>query len=177
MYSDKDQTFFFPTSWLKIRIAKVDLKLIFSAFFTICLEEDSGFSSWSLWSSCTKTCTDVQTPAVKSRHRLCARPPCSGSAHQEKACNLPQCPGLTVTVPSPGQFWQVSLRTNPTFYIFLFIVIFLNAAIIKKQRAWLVPKKTDLFGKTVTEALFTLSQVRTTNVNISLGDLCYRPTE
>uniref|UniRef100_A0A087Y443 SCO-spondin n=1 Tax=Poecilia formosa TaxID=48698 RepID=A0A087Y443_POEFO len=55
-------------------------------------EDDSGFSSWSLWSSCTKTCTDVQSPAVKSRHRLCAKPPCSGSAHQEKACNLPQCP-------------------------------------------------------------------------------------
>uniref|UniRef100_A0A3B3Y4G4 Uncharacterized protein n=1 Tax=Poecilia mexicana TaxID=48701 RepID=A0A3B3Y4G4_9TELE len=41
---------------------------------------------------------------IQSRHRLCAKPPCSGSAHQEKACNLPQCPGLTVTVPSLGHF-------------------------------------------------------------------------
>uniref|UniRef100_A0A3Q3AAE4 SCO-spondin n=1 Tax=Kryptolebias marmoratus TaxID=37003 RepID=A0A3Q3AAE4_KRYMA len=58
-----------------------------------CPEEDSSFSPWSLWSPCTKTCTDVQTPAVKFRHRQCAKPPCSGSSHQEKACNLPQCPG------------------------------------------------------------------------------------
>ncbi|KAK5602651.1 hypothetical protein CRENBAI_005750 [Crenichthys baileyi] len=56
-------------------------------------QEDSGFSLWSLWSSCSKTCTDVQTPAVKSRHRLCGKPPCSGNSLQEKACNLPQCPG------------------------------------------------------------------------------------
>uniref|UniRef100_A0A3Q2CH68 SCO-spondin n=1 Tax=Cyprinodon variegatus TaxID=28743 RepID=A0A3Q2CH68_CYPVA len=58
-----------------------------------CPEDDSGFSPWSLWSSCTKTCTDVQSPATKSRHRQCAKPPCSGISHQEKACNLPQCPG------------------------------------------------------------------------------------
>ncbi|XP_072234960.1 SCO-spondin [Leuresthes tenuis] len=56
-------------------------------------EEDFGFSSWSLWSPCSKTCTDVQSPARKSRHRQCVRPPCSGNSHYEKACNLPQCPG------------------------------------------------------------------------------------
>uniref|UniRef100_A0A8C7VBG6 SCO-spondin n=1 Tax=Oryzias sinensis TaxID=183150 RepID=A0A8C7VBG6_9TELE len=55
--------------------------------------EDSGFSPWSTWSPCTKTCTDVQSPAVKSRHRSCVRPPCSGNSHQDKPCNLPQCPG------------------------------------------------------------------------------------
>uniref|UniRef100_A0A8C7WLU6 SCO-spondin n=1 Tax=Oryzias sinensis TaxID=183150 RepID=A0A8C7WLU6_9TELE len=54
---------------------------------------DSGFSPWSTWSPCTKTCTDVQSPAVKSRHRSCVRPPCSGNSHQDKPCNLPQCPG------------------------------------------------------------------------------------
>uniref|UniRef100_H2LGR4 Subcommissural organ spondin n=1 Tax=Oryzias latipes TaxID=8090 RepID=H2LGR4_ORYLA len=53
----------------------------------------SGFSPWSTWSPCTKTCTDVQSPAVKSRHRSCVRPPCSGNSHQDKPCNLPQCPG------------------------------------------------------------------------------------
>ncbi|XP_037550324.1 SCO-spondin-like [Nematolebias whitei] len=56
-------------------------------------EEDSGFLSWSLWSPCTKTCTDVQSPAVKFRHRQCAKAVCFGISHQEKACNLPQCPG------------------------------------------------------------------------------------
>uniref|UniRef100_A0A3P8NP04 SCO-spondin n=1 Tax=Astatotilapia calliptera TaxID=8154 RepID=A0A3P8NP04_ASTCA len=56
-------------------------------------EEDSGFSPWSPWSPCTKTCTDALSPALKSRHRQCVTPACSGSSHQEKACNLPQCPG------------------------------------------------------------------------------------
>ncbi|XP_061570036.1 SCO-spondin [Cololabis saira] len=56
-------------------------------------EEDSGFSPWSVWSPCTKTCTDVQNPARKSRRRHCIKPPCSGSPREEKACNLPQCPG------------------------------------------------------------------------------------
>uniref|UniRef100_A0A3B4XYZ2 SCO-spondin n=1 Tax=Seriola lalandi dorsalis TaxID=1841481 RepID=A0A3B4XYZ2_SERLL len=55
--------------------------------------EDAGFSPWSLWSPCTKTCTDALKPAMKSRHRRCVKPPCSGSSHQEKACNLPQCDG------------------------------------------------------------------------------------
>uniref|UniRef100_A0A3Q2QHI6 SCO-spondin n=1 Tax=Fundulus heteroclitus TaxID=8078 RepID=A0A3Q2QHI6_FUNHE len=58
-----------------------------------CPEEDSGFTPWSLWSSCTKTCTDIKSPALKSRHRQCSKHPCSGSSRQEKACNLPQCPG------------------------------------------------------------------------------------
>uniref|UniRef100_A0A3P8RX36 SCO-spondin n=1 Tax=Amphiprion percula TaxID=161767 RepID=A0A3P8RX36_AMPPE len=57
-------------------------------------DEDSGFSLWSLWSPCTKTCTDTLNPAMKSRHRRCISPPCSGSSHQEKACNLPQCSGM-----------------------------------------------------------------------------------
>uniref|UniRef100_A0A8D2ZR28 SCO-spondin n=1 Tax=Scophthalmus maximus TaxID=52904 RepID=A0A8D2ZR28_SCOMX len=57
-------------------------------------DEDAGFSPWSLWSPCTKTCTDALRPAMKSRHRQCVKPPCSGSSHQEKACNLPQCPGM-----------------------------------------------------------------------------------
>lgn len=57
------------------------------------LDEDAGFTPWSLWSPCTKTCSSALSPAMKSRHRQCIKPPCSGSSHQEKACNLPQCPG------------------------------------------------------------------------------------
>uniref|UniRef100_A0A3P8V8E3 SCO-spondin n=1 Tax=Cynoglossus semilaevis TaxID=244447 RepID=A0A3P8V8E3_CYNSE len=57
-----------------------------------CPDEDAGFSAWSLWSSCSKTCTDAQSPATKARHRQCVKAPCFGSSHQEKACNLPQCP-------------------------------------------------------------------------------------
>lgn len=67
------------------------------SFLLLPLKEDSGFSPWSTWSPCTKTCTDVQSPAVKSRHRSCVRPPCSGNSHQDKPCNLPQCPGMKIT--------------------------------------------------------------------------------
>lgn len=56
-------------------------------------DEDVGFSPWSSWSPCTKTCSDALNPATKSRHRQCVEPPCSGSSNQERACNLPQCPG------------------------------------------------------------------------------------
>ncbi|KAF3703311.1 SCO-spondin Precursor [Channa argus] len=54
-------------------------------------DEDVGFSVWSLWSPCATTCTDAHSPVMKSRHRQCLKPPCSGNSHQEKACNLPQC--------------------------------------------------------------------------------------
>lgn len=56
-------------------------------------DEDVGFSPWSSWSPCTKTCSNALNPATKSRHRQCVKPPCSGRSTQEKACNLPQCPG------------------------------------------------------------------------------------
>ncbi|CAL8292204.1 unnamed protein product [Lota lota] len=55
-------------------------------------DEDAGFSLWSAWSPCTRTCSDPHTPTIKTRQRRCVRPPCSGPSHQEKACNLPQCP-------------------------------------------------------------------------------------
>uniref|UniRef100_A0A667YJF4 SCO-spondin n=1 Tax=Myripristis murdjan TaxID=586833 RepID=A0A667YJF4_9TELE len=58
-----------------------------------CPDEDAGFSPWSSWSPCTKTCSDALSPAMKSRHRSCIKPPCFGDSHQEKACNLPQCSG------------------------------------------------------------------------------------
>ncbi|KAM6977691.1 SCO-spondin [Aplochiton taeniatus] len=55
-------------------------------------DEDAGFSPWSLWSPCSRTCSDALRPALKSRRRTCVRPICSGDTQQEKACNLPQCP-------------------------------------------------------------------------------------
>ncbi|XP_062336365.1 SCO-spondin [Osmerus eperlanus] len=56
-------------------------------------DEDAGFSPWSAWSSCSRSCSDAISPALKSRQRRCETPPCSGGTHQERACNLPQCPG------------------------------------------------------------------------------------
>lgn len=79
------------------------MRISFKCFFFIVFplspssDEDDGFSPWSLWSPCTKTCTDALSPAIKSRHRKCIKVPCSGSSHQEKACNLPQCQGTTRT--------------------------------------------------------------------------------
>lgn len=62
------------------------------------LDEDFGFSPWSSWNPCGKTCTNAVSPAIKSRQRKCITPPCSGSSHQEKACNLPQCSGVNVEI-------------------------------------------------------------------------------
>ncbi|XP_037393266.1 SCO-spondin [Pygocentrus nattereri] len=55
-------------------------------------DEDIGFSQWSAWSTCSKTCSDAGAPAVKSRKRECISAPCSGQNRQEKICNIPQCP-------------------------------------------------------------------------------------
>uniref|UniRef100_A0A6Q2XSV2 SCO-spondin n=1 Tax=Esox lucius TaxID=8010 RepID=A0A6Q2XSV2_ESOLU len=55
-------------------------------------DEDAGFSQWSSWTSCSRSCSDSLTPALKSRRRHCVRPHCSGETLQQKACNLPQCP-------------------------------------------------------------------------------------
>ncbi|KAG5268284.1 hypothetical protein AALO_G00210820 [Alosa alosa] len=59
-------------------------------------DEDAGFSKWSSWTPCSKTCTDARTPVLKFRHRECLTAPCSGESRQQKACNLPQCPGVEV---------------------------------------------------------------------------------
>ncbi|KAM9163493.1 LOW QUALITY PROTEIN: SCO-spondin-like [Pangshura tecta] len=51
-----------------------------------------GFSLWSPWSPCSRTCTDPEFPATKTRTRLCAGGAnCTGESFQERACNLPQC--------------------------------------------------------------------------------------
>ncbi|XP_036410900.1 SCO-spondin [Megalops cyprinoides] len=55
-------------------------------------DEDTGFSQWTAWSSCSRSCSDTLSPALKSRQRECVRPPCAGEIRQERPCNLPQCP-------------------------------------------------------------------------------------
>ncbi|XP_068160698.1 SCO-spondin [Antennarius striatus] len=62
-------------------------------------DEDAGFSPWSSWSPCLKTCSNTLHPVIKSRRRQCVSPPCSGGSLQEKACNLPQCPGVICKGP------------------------------------------------------------------------------
>ncbi|CAM2104988.1 unnamed protein product [Caretta caretta] len=53
---------------------------------------EEGFSLWSPWSPCSKTCTDPEFPARKTRTRVCGGGAnCTGESFQERACNLPQC--------------------------------------------------------------------------------------
>ncbi|XP_030052234.1 SCO-spondin [Microcaecilia unicolor] len=53
---------------------------------------EGGFQPWSSWTPCSKTCTDAENPAVKTRTRFCARGMnCTGESFQEQSCNLPQC--------------------------------------------------------------------------------------
>ncbi|KAI7792293.1 SCO-spondin [Triplophysa rosa] len=55
-------------------------------------DEDMGFSQWSAWSQCSRTCSDSSSPALKFRTRECVRELCSGETRQDRVCNLPQCP-------------------------------------------------------------------------------------
>lgn len=65
---------------------------------SVCADEDAGFSKWSSWTPCSKTCTDARAPVLKFRHRECETAPCSGETQQQRACNLPQCPGSLTNV-------------------------------------------------------------------------------
>ncbi|XP_063157945.1 SCO-spondin-like [Candoia aspera] len=54
--------------------------------------EDNGFTRWSPWTPCSKTCSDPELPALKTRMRFClGGSGCAGDTFQERECNLPQC--------------------------------------------------------------------------------------
>ncbi|ROI48994.1 SCO-spondin [Anabarilius grahami] len=57
-----------------------------------CPHEDAGFSQWTVWSPCSRTCNNPVSPAQKFRTRECVDDRCSGKSRQERVCNLPQCP-------------------------------------------------------------------------------------
>ncbi|GAA6107134.1 SCO-spondin isoform X2 [Tachysurus ichikawai] len=65
---------------------------------TDCPDEDLGFSQWTSWSSCSKSCNEAGHPALKFRQRDCISAPCTGQNRQQKVCNLPQCPDGGVCV-------------------------------------------------------------------------------
>ncbi|KAL7977857.1 hypothetical protein Chor_010809 [Crotalus horridus] len=57
--------------------------------------EDGGLTPWSPWTPCSKTCSDPDLPALKTRRRFClGGSGCVGDTLQERECNLPQCTGL-----------------------------------------------------------------------------------
>lgn len=56
--------------------------------------EEDGFTPWSPWTPCSKSCSDPDLPAIKTRMRFCQEGfSCTGSSFQERECNLPQCMG------------------------------------------------------------------------------------
>ncbi|XP_053349644.1 SCO-spondin [Clarias gariepinus] len=62
-------------------------------------DEDLGFSMWTTWSSCSKSCNEPGGhPALKFRQRECISALCTGQSRQQKVCNLPQCPDGGVCV-------------------------------------------------------------------------------
>uniref|UniRef100_A0A4W4HMF9 SCO-spondin n=1 Tax=Electrophorus electricus TaxID=8005 RepID=A0A4W4HMF9_ELEEL len=63
-----------------------------------CPNEDLGFSQWTSWSACSKSCSDVGHPSLKTRMRECVSAPCSGQNRQQRVCNLSQCPDGGVCV-------------------------------------------------------------------------------
>ncbi|XP_063781355.1 SCO-spondin-like [Pseudophryne corroboree] len=61
---------------------------------TVSAEEE--FGSWSPWTPCSRSCTDRNFPAVKTRSRFCpGGSNCTGESFQEATCNLPQCLDMT----------------------------------------------------------------------------------
>ncbi|KAI5606502.1 SCO-spondin, partial [Silurus asotus] len=73
-------------------------KIFFFRCLCLSLDEDFGFSQWTTWSSCSKSCNEAGHPAVKFRQRECIKAPCTGQNRQRKVCNLPQCPDGGVCV-------------------------------------------------------------------------------
>ncbi|XP_008064182.1 SCO-spondin [Carlito syrichta] len=60
-----------------------------------------GWGPWSLWSPCSRSCTDPAHPAWRSRTRLCLANCTMGETSQERPCNLPSCSELPLC-PGPG---------------------------------------------------------------------------
>ena len=65
-------------------------------YFTIILLANGGWSDWTDWTLCSKTCGS----GVAVRHRQCDSPPpdtdgqpCIGPDRETQTCNTEQCPG------------------------------------------------------------------------------------
>ena len=73
--------------------------------FLLIVTVDCDWTSWSDWSSCSKTCgagvreksRQVKTTAQNDGSPINLRfgSPCSGSARQTESCNIQECPGNT----------------------------------------------------------------------------------
>ena len=61
---------------------------------------DGGWSSWSEWGSCAKSCGQ----GIKIRNRQCNNPPpqnngknCGGMRIESTSCNVKTCPGILLS--------------------------------------------------------------------------------
>nr|XP_014342845.1 PREDICTED: SCO-spondin [Latimeria chalumnae] len=55
-------------------------------------DSGEGYGAWTSWTPCSKSCSDPEYPAIKTRSRFCMPGMnCTGEPFQEKVCNLPQC--------------------------------------------------------------------------------------
>ncbi|XP_053396768.1 ADAMTS-like protein 1 isoform X6 [Mercenaria mercenaria] len=77
---------------------------------------DGGYTDWSAWTACTKTCGG----GSRGRSRTCTNPtpqndglPCNGSSSQTEDCNTNTCPG-TGTSQSSGISTPTSTSTTST---------------------------------------------------------------
>ncbi|KAM4026917.1 LOW QUALITY PROTEIN: SCO-spondin-like [Anomaloglossus baeobatrachus] len=71
-------------------------------------------SVWSLWTPCSKSCSDIHYPAVKTRSRYCPRGSnCTGETYQEDVCNLPQCTGPDSPLCDSEDCWGRNCSWNP----------------------------------------------------------------
>ncbi|PFX28201.1 Proprotein convertase subtilisin/kexin type 6 [Stylophora pistillata] len=98
-----------------------------NALVNVLLQVDGGYSSWSSWSQCTKSCNG----GYQRRSRTCSNPPranggkdCKGPNNQTRECNADPCQGSVGYTPwSPwlqcsamcggGTQYRVRICTNP----------------------------------------------------------------
>lgn len=93
-------------------------------------KRDGGWSNWSSWTDCTKTCES----GSRSRDRLCTNPPvepggkdCPGNRTDVEICNPSKCPEckaiqkditvglITLSLGNTGDFIQFSCPQDPPY--------------------------------------------------------------
>lgn len=75
--------------------------------------EDSGFSEWSTWSSCTVSCGGGQ----QYRTRICERASCDGISKMARACNTEPCKGEITLFLSKNNVFSYSTGSNNFFHL------------------------------------------------------------
>ena len=92
---------------------------------TVLILVNGGFSLWSTWTTCSKTCGT----GSQSRRRTCSNPVpadggqnCTGEYKQAKSCKLTSCPGkyVMLSLVSLLKAFLFVSRVNKYIYMFSF---------------------------------------------------------